>query len=169
MTNTAFTMKQEIRSVSVHRALILTKYMINLSLLIISIYLFYKAYALIPMYIFIIYNIMPIFISNVVKDYIKKHPESQLSIHIDKKDFQLNQIVRKYKYTPLRSFSNTISFFICILFLILWQYSYYMSPQENGILSRSPVIILACAFVLRFLFQVFYQIKIPYDLMHNKI
>lgn len=167
MGKDAITMKNEIRAIAKFRSLIISRYFITLLLLIVSLYLGFIRYALSPFYILLALNVLPAILNNVFKEYACK---SKLLSDITKdQPFKLNYLKGKYKYSRLNYVSNSISYLITLLLIGLWQYNYSNSGNIKELIIYIPAIILVIGVLLRFLGNVFYQLKIHYDLSHNRV
>ena len=170
MNGKAATMKKEINAVAGYRALMISKYFITLLLGIASFYLGIIRYAMSPFYILLMLNILPPILNYALKDYAKKNIVNRLLAgFVEDIPFQLNMLKRKYKYSRLNYFSNSISYLFALLLLCLWQYNYNITENINELIIKLPLTILATGVSLRFLGIVVYRLKFPYDLSHNKL
>lgn len=165
----ALTMKKEIRSIAKHRALLISKYYLALLLLPTSLYLSFLKYALSPFYIFILLYGMPPILNSAIKDYSVRHSSHFLKNITEDTPFLLNHLKVKYKYSTLSYFTNSISYFFALLLIGLWQYNFSSIIRIHPVLQVVPAFILFTALTLRYLGIVFYQIKLPIDLSHNRV
>jgi len=169
MNENANIMKKEIRAVSNYRALIISKYYLTALLGITSLYLGFLRYAMSPLYILLLLNILPPVLVIAFNDYGKKYNVKVLLSIIKDAPFQLRNLKMKYRYSKLHYVTNSASYLFALILIGLWQYNYNTSANINTGLLKLPIIILTTAFSIRLLGVIFYQIKIPYDLEHNKV
>jgi hypothetical protein len=167
MSEAAVIMKREIRLIAKYRALIISKYFITLLLCIMSLYLGIMRYALSPFYILLVLNILPPVLNHVIREYSGKN---RLLSDIRKdQPFKLKLLKNKYKYTRLNYVSNSISYLSALLLIGMWQYNYSASENMIDLIVPVPVIILAAGIFVRLLGIIFYQLKLSYDLSHNRM
>jgi len=169
MNQKALSMKKEIRIISKYRALIISKYYLFLLLILVSLYLGMINYAMSPLYIAIILYFLPMIVGFALKDYAKKYRHKILISIIEESPFLLNHMKSKYKYSKLNYISNAIAYVIALLLIALWQYNYSTMVRINPFLQIIPVLILFSALTLRYLGIIYYQIKLHYDLSHNRV
>jgi hypothetical protein len=167
MNSKAAAMKIEIRTIAGYRALIVSKFFMSLLLFLASLYLGYLRYALSPFYILLMLNILPPVLKSAFKEYALKN--KLISRLTADEPFQLNILKTKYKYTKLSYSANTMSYLFALLLLCLWQYNYSTSSYIDVLVSRFPLFILISGVLLRFLGIVYYRLKFPFDLSHNKL
>lgn len=168
-TNKATAMKKEIRSLSNYRSLQICKLFISVSLVIASFYVGLLDYAASPVYILLFYLVLPPLLSFILKDYNEKHNHPFLQSLIKDQPFLLNTLKKKYHYNKLNYTVNTISFFFVLFLLCLWQYNLSTMETVNKIASALPKIIITGGVLIRIIGSILYQLKLPYDLSHNKI
>jgi hypothetical protein len=169
MNEKAITMKIEIRAIANYRGVIISKRFLTLFLGLISLYLGVIKYAMSPLYILIILSALPPILSFALKDYAQKYKYKLLIELTQDKPFLLNVLKRKYKYSKVDYVATSISYLLALIFIGLWQYNYTTLENIHNTLEKVPVLILAAGLVLRFLTIIFYRIKLPYDLSHNRV
>ena len=169
MSENAIIMKKEIRAVSNYRALIISKCYLTSVLGIASLYLGFLRYAMSPLYILLLLNILPPILVIAFHDYGKKYKVKVLLSITKDTPFQLSSLKKKYKYSKLSYVTNSVSYLFALILISLWQFNYNTSVNINTGLIKLPVIILITGVSLRFLGSLFYKIKIRYDLSHNKV
>ncbi len=169
MNENAMSMKIEIRAISNYRAIILSKYYLSLVLSLTSLYLGFLKYAMSPLYIVIILNALPPILMFALKDYAQRYKNKLLTSITNEPRFRLNSLKRKYKYSRLSYISNSISYLVTIVFIGIWQFSNSNFVNIVPLLINVPVIILVTGLVVRVLVKIIYQLKLPYDLMHNRL
>lgn len=167
MSNNAAIMKNEIQSIAKLRGLILSKRYITVSLGAAAFFLGALGLPVSPLYILLILNLIPPVLSYTLNNSASKSKLLQ-SIRNDK-PFQLNNIKVKYKYSKINDIANSIAYSITIILICLWQINYKYTGSFHYILSRLPLLILATGLALRFITALLYRIKLPYDLLHNKV
>ncbi|MHB8132416.1 MAG: hypothetical protein ACYDEX_25975 [Mobilitalea sp.] len=169
MSENAIIMKKEIRAVSNYRALIISKYYLTSVLGITSLYLGFLRYAMSPLYILLLLNILPPILVLAFLDYGEKYNVKVLLSITKDSPFQLRNLKTKYNYSKLRYVTNSVSFLFALILIGLWQFNYNTSVNINTGLLKLPIIILTTCISIRFLGAIFYQIKIHYDLSHNRV
>ena len=168
MEQTSLIMKREIRVIANHRALMLSRYFLSILLGIVSLYLGFLRYPVSPLYILLFLNILPSIIKYAIHDYSNKNRNHFITAISAEKPFKLENLKAKYKYSKLVYISNSISYLLAIFLLCLWQIN-YSNTEIDSIISILPLSILAAGLMSRFLGLFFYRIKLPYDLLHNRI
>lgn len=181
MNEKAAIMNKEIRAVAYHRALIISKWFLSSTLLIMALYLGIRRFPVSPLYILLFLNILPPIFSFAANDYGKKKQYkmngqanslvmNKILQDIIKDDpFLLGTLKRKYKYTKLRYVSNSASYLISLILIGLWQYNYNQQYYLPDYLQMIPILLLGSSIMIRLLGIVFYQLKLRYDLTHNKV
>ncbi|MDF2945033.1 MAG: hypothetical protein K0S01_3891 [Herbinix sp.] len=169
MNENAITMKKEIRAVANYKAILISKNYITILLGIIALYLGIYKYIMSPLYILIVMNALPPILTFALKDYAEKYKLQALTNITEDKPFRLSNLKRKYRYSRVKYVANSISYLLALFLISLWQYKYNNSEDIQGILINVPVLILASGLALRFLTIIFFQIKLPYDVSHNKV
>jgi hypothetical protein len=122
-----------------------------------------------PLYILILFHTLPPILIFALKDYAQKYKYPVLINATEDKPFLLNNLKRKYKYSKIKYITNSISYFITIILISLWQYNNNVTENINTSFVYVPVLILATGLALRLIAIIVYQIKLPYDLSHNKV
>ncbi len=169
MNQKSLQMKYEIRTVSGYQALIISKYYFIILLSLITIYLSLLRLAPSSFYILLIPVTLPSILRSVIKDYTKKHNNRFLGDLTQEKAFQLSIMKKKYRYTRLKHVTESASYLVMSLLICLWQINYSLSLDLNPILNKTPFFLLITGLMLRFLLVIIYQIKLPYDIIHNKL
>lgn len=165
----AAVMRKEIRSISNYRALLISKYFISISLVISSFFVGYYGYAASPVYILLLFLVLPSILTFAFKDY-STRLENKILKNITKDNpFVLNSLKRKYSYSKVNFVSNSVIFFFILLLILLWQLSLYRIVYVNPIILYQPTMIITSGVMLRIILIIYYQIKLPYDLTHNKL
>lgn len=162
-------MKNEIRVVAYHRALLISKWSLSFVLLIVALYLGIQRLPMSPLYILLLLNILPPIFSTAIIDYSKKSQNKVLLSIVKDDPFLLNTIKAKYKYTKLRYFTNSASYLISLFLIGLWQYNYSQQYYLPDYLKSIPIMLIASSLVIRLLGMFFYRWKLPYDLFNNKV
>lgn len=168
MNNKSMLMKNEINIIAKHRALLLSKHYFTLVLSLISFYLGTMRLAVSSLYILIVLNALPPILHYAVKDYASKNTHKSLGI-TQETPFLLNSLKSKYKFSKLSYAANSIVYLIMVILICLWQINYSYTDHLNVFLRKIPFLTLITGLTLRFLFVVIYRIKLPYDLMHNRV
>lgn len=168
MNDKAAVINNEIRILSKYRALLLSKYYLTAVLGAISVYLGMKHYAASSLYILIVLQGLPPILTYALKEHYKKPSKKTKKIFQDF-PFELNYLKRKYKYSRQNYASESVSYLISGILICLWQINYTNTPGLNLYLHRLPLFTLASALLLRFLAVIIYRLKLPFDLMHNKL
>lgn len=169
MNDTAILMKNEIRSISKYRALLLSKYYLNIILGFTSLYLGAKQTAISSLYILIFLDFLPPILVFALKDYSSKYKNNKFLQDITQEDaFQLKHLKKKYKYTKIGYIANAAAYIFTMILICLWQLNYYYVGNLNDFLRKLPLLTLATSVTLRFLAVIIYRIKLPYNIMHNK-
>lgn len=169
MNEKSLLMRNEIRVISGYRALVLSKYYIITVLSLITIYLSVVRFAASSFYILITVVVFPPILKSAVKDYSKGHNNRFLTEFLLDKSFQLTALKKKYHYTRANHVINSVTYLITIFLICLWQINYSMAINLNPFLRKLPFLVLITGLTLRFLAVIIYHIKLPYDIMHNKI
>lgn len=163
------TIKTEIHTIANYQALLLSKYYITAILLLISLYLGFLRYNLSSLYILIVLNIFPHALSILIKDLAGKTENRILvGITIDN-NFQLSKLKRKYLYSKLKYVSNSITYLITLFLIGLWQSRNNIDFYLRDDIKNLPFLVLLTGLSLRLLSILYYRIKLPYDLSHNKV
>lgn len=162
-------MKREIYVIANHKALMMSKYIMTFLLGLVSLYLGYKKYAPLSLYILIVLNALPPILSYFYMDYSTNNPESSLVEGLKDAPFHLQLLKEKYKYTKLNHLTNTISYSASLLLMLLWQINYNRREDLGEILSVIPTVLLIPIVFLRIFLIIIYQLKLHYDLFHNKL
>jgi hypothetical protein len=169
MNEKAMTMKNEIRALANFRALLISKRYISFLLVLTSLYLGIMRYVMSPLYILIVFQVLPPIIAFTLKDYAQKYKYQLLINATNDKPFLLSHLKVKYKYSKVKYIANSISYVLAVILISLWQYSNKASNNINAFLVYAPVLILTTGIILRFLAILFYRFKLPYNLYHNKV
>lgn len=167
MNDKAVDMKNEIRSIANLQALIISKRYISVALIAAAFYLSAMGEAVSSLYILLFLNLLPPILSYSFKNTTWRN--KWLQALIKEEPFRLNNLKIKYKYSRINYISNSIAYLFTMLLIFLWQINYSNNEVSNYILSRLPLLILATSITLRFLAVVLYRIKLPYDLLHNRV
>ncbi len=169
MNETASIMKKEIRLIAGYRALIISRYFLTLLLSIISLYLNYKHYAVSSLYILLFLNILPSILVYALNDYSKKNDKRLIKVILEDPEFKLKQLRSKYKYSKVSYIANSVSFLLALFLICLWQVNYSKTMADFSVLANLPFILLASGLIVRILGFIFYKLKFPYILRHNKL
>lgn len=168
MNEKTIIMKKEIHAVASHRALQISKRFLSFFLLITALYLGIRRFPISPLYILLFLNALPCIFTYAINT---KQKELNTFLHniIREDPFLLGTLKSKYKYTKLSYIANSISYLIAIALIGLWQYSNQLHYYIPGYLKSVPLFILVTALALRFAGIWFYELKLRYDLSHNKV
>ena len=169
MNEKAAIMNKEIRAIAYYRALIISKLFLSFTLLAVALYLGLLRLPISPIYIMLFLNALPPIFSFTANDYYKKSHNKILQDIIKEDPFLLGSLKRKYKYTKLRYVTNSVSYLISLFLMALWQYSYSQQHYLPDYLKSIPIILLSSGIMIRLLGNWFYQLKLRYDLSHNKV
>lgn len=169
MSEKAAIMKNEIRVVSYHRALMISKWSLSFALLIVALDLGIRRFPISPLYILLLLNILPPILSAAIIDYSKKSQNKTILSIVKDDPFLLSSIKFKYKYTKLRYFTNSTSYLISLFLISLWQYNYSQQYYLPDYLKSIPITLIASSLVIRLLGMFYYRWKLPYDLSNNKV
>jgi hypothetical protein len=162
-------MKYEIRAIANYRVLMISKYYIAALLGLVSLYLGYKRYNLSSLYILFILAVFPYAISVGLRDYSAKGGSRFLTRITSEKQFLLNNLKKKYKYTTINYISNSIAFPITLILIGLWHFRNGSAYGMNDWLRYVPSFILTTGLLLRLAGVIFYRLKLPHDLTHNRV
>jgi hypothetical protein len=162
-------MKMEIRAIANYQALIISKYYINIMLILITLYLGFFRYNLSSLYILIVLNLFPNALAVGIKDYVKKTGNRILTTITTDNSFQFNILKQKYKYTRLKYVSNSITYLITLILISLWQYRNYIDQYLRYEVKNLPLLVLMTGLFLRLLGILYYRLKLSYDLYQNKV
>jgi len=165
----ATVMRKEIRIISNYRAVLISKFFIIICLAISSFFVGYYGYAASPIYILLLFLILPPILSFAFRDYSARFDNSFFKYIAKDTPFVLSSLKRKYSYTRVSYMSNSILFFFTLLLIFFWQYSLTSIGNINPIVLYQPNMIISGGILIRFIAIVYYQIKLPFDLSHNKI
>lgn len=169
MNETANIMKKEIRLIAGYRALIISRYILTTLLGIITLYLGQKNYAVSSLYVLIILNTCPYILIYALKDYAKNSSNKFLKAVTEEKEFKLKLLKSKYKYSNVSYFANSVSYILALLLICLWQLNYNRTMYGHPFLKTLPLEILVFSLVVLVIGVIFYQIRIPYIIRHNKL
>ncbi len=163
-------MKNEIRHISRYRALTVSKYYLCLVLAIISVYLGIYNFPSTPsLSILFILAILPPILAFIIKDYAQKSKNKFIKNISQESSFLLSTLKKKYKYSKINYFTNSITYLICILLICIWHISFKRINYINETLEKLPVLTLITGLTLRYVLVIVYRIKLPFNLMRNKI
>lgn len=169
MSENALSMKAEIHSISSYRALMITRVSLSFFLIISTIWMGILNYPSSPLYIFLFLNLMPSILTFAFQDYAKKYPNKILrNITLDA-PFHLKILKKKYHYSRVKYISNSISFLLALILLLFWQYYCNSLLTTNLFLIYLPSAIITINVIIRVICILFYRIKLPYDLSHNRL
>jgi len=169
MNENAIVMKKEIRAVANYKAILISKNYITLILGLVSLVFGFLNYGMSSLYILILLNALPPILAFGLKDYADKYKLQILFDITEDKPFQLINLKRKYKYSRVNYVANSVAYLFALILIALWQYNYNTSFNKQSILVNTPVLILASGLALRLVAIIYFQIKIHYDLSHNKV
>lgn len=169
MNEKAQSMKKEIRNISGYRALILSKYYICILLVISTFYMGIHKFGVSPLYILLFLTFLPSIISYSIHEYAQKYHNKFLKDLLQEAPVHFVNLKKKYKYSKVSYVSNQTAYIFSSLLICLWQINSSYSINPDSFLSKLPLIILGTALTLRFLLALLYRVKLPHDLMHNKI
>ncbi len=169
MSQKSTVMQREIMIISRHRALMISKYYLTIVLSIISIYLAIKCLAVSSLYVLITLNALPPIFSYGLNDYAKKHNNTLVNKIIYESSFSLILLKQKYKYTRLYYMSNSITYYITILLILLWQINYSYSNYIDYYSRYLPSYVIISGLSLRILLIIIYRIKLHFDLVNNRV
>lgn len=169
MNEKAVIMKNEIRVVAHHRALMISKWILSFALLLVALYNGIRRIPISPLYILLFLNILPPILSLAANDYSKKSQNKVLLSIVRDEPFLLKTLKAKYKYTKLRYFTNSASYLVSLFLIGLWQYNYSQQYYLPNYLKSVPITLLASSFMIRLLGILFYRLKLPHDLANNKV
>jgi len=165
----ATVMRKEIKIISNYRALLISKFFICICLIIASYIVGYFGYATSPVYILLIFMVLPPIFSFAFKDYSKKFNYNFLKNITEDAPFLLINMKRKYNYSRVGYVSNSITFIFTLLLLCLWKYNLNSIDHTNPLIIYLPNIIIAGGLLIRIIVIIIYQVKLPYDLSHNRL
>ena len=168
MPNKAFQMNQEIRAIAAYRALVISKYYIAILLAMLSLYLGYLKINMSSLYIIIVLLAFPPLITSGMRDYSKKTSNVIMKL-IQEEPFHLGELRKKYHYSRLDYLANSVVYLVTLLLIMMWQFRNHIDPTLPDYLRNMPFIILALGLFFRLICLLFYRIKLPYDLTHNKL
>lgn len=168
MNNKAIVMKNEIRTLSKYRSLILSKYYLSITLGLISLYLGVMRYSASSLYILLVLISLPSILTYMLSDLAKKSKYVFITKFNQDSPFLLSYLKRKYRYTKTKYIANSISYFITLILLCLWYINYSSSKYMQPYLIKIPIYIMVSAILFRLLVIFFYQHKLHYDLINNK-
>ncbi|MBH1942455.1 hypothetical protein I5677_16255 [Mobilitalea sibirica] len=114
-------MKQERKVVSGYRSLMMSKHYISLCLIVSFFLVSYYGYAPSPIYILLIFYLLPPIIENSLKEYIGKRKDNFISKLIAESPFYLTTLQKKYRFNKLNYVSNSMVYII----ILLWFYNKY--------------------------------------------
>lgn len=169
MSEKATLMKYEIRAIANYKALMISKYYIALLLSLVSLYLGYLRYNPSSLYILFILAVFPYAISVGLRDYSGRGKNRFLIRITLEKDFLLSNMKKKYKYTTINHVANSIAYPVILVLIGLWQFRNNSAFGMNDLLRNIPSFILMTGLLLRLLGTIFYRLKLPYDLLHNRV
>ncbi len=169
MNEKAMIMKKEIRQLSQYRSLIISRHFLTLILSITTIAFVTGNYNMAPLYTVILLNIFPPVLEYAISDNIKNAKLPFLIALAKEETFLLSHLKKKYQYSRVKYLSNSVTFLIAMLFLALWQYNFSTKALVPPYLQKLPVIILSSGLFLRIIGFPFYQVKLHYDLTHNRL
>ncbi len=169
MSEKATSMKYEIRTVANYRGLMISKYYLAVSLLLTSLYLGFLRYNLSSLYILFILAVFPYALSAGLRDCSSKGKSSFLARLASEKRFLLSNLQKKYKYTHISHTANSIVYPIILILIGLWQFRNGSVPGMDDYLRNLPAFLLLTGLLLRLAATIFYRLKLPYDLSHNRV
>jgi len=169
MNNKAYAMKNEIRAISGYRALIISKFFLSVSLILSTLYIGFFGYQISPFYIFLVLNLLPPILSYALKDYVKRYQFKLLKQIAEDTPFHLSTLKKKYHYSRLGYVTNSISFLFSLVFLFLWQYNCSTTPNTISTILYQPTFFILTSILIRFTGIIFYRIKLPIDLVNNRV
>jgi hypothetical protein len=169
MNEKSLLMKNEIRIISIYRGLMLSKYYFFGILSMITIYLFILRLAPSSLYILITLAALPPILQSSLTDYTKTHKNRFFHKITEDYPFQLSRLKMKYKYTRLNYITNLTAYSIMILLICLWQIKYSTLSDLNLFLNKLPLVTLITGLTLQLFAVLIYRVKLPYDIMHNKV
>ena len=161
-------MQKEILKISTYRALIISRFYMSICLAISFFLLVFSGYSEAAFYILLIVNLMPAILSYIIKDFAARTQKTFLTALIRESPFLLDTLKKKYNYTKLRNFTNSVSYITALLLLLLWQYSYPAGGLPAYLLFLPTGILMSSA-LLRILGIPFIYWKLHFDLSYNRI
>lgn len=169
MNEKSLLMKNEIRIIARYRALMISRYYFIVSLSLITIYLSILKLAPISFYILITLAVLPSILEYIILDHLKNHKTQYLNNIASEQPFCLSTLKKKYHYTRISYFTNSITYLFVLFFICLWQINYSLYAEYGPIASKLPYITLISGLTLRFLAVIIYKGKLPYDLSSNRL
>lgn len=169
MNDKALTMKNEIRQIAKYRGLILSKYYLCIILTAATVYLGIYRFPASSLYVVLFLIVLPPIITSLLKDYSQKHQNRFLKHAIKEEAYLLSNLKKKYNYSGLRYIANQCAYLICMLLICLWQINFSRLEPAGSFVEKLPFAALISGLTLRYLAVIIYRIKLPYDLMHNKV
>lgn len=151
------TFAKELRILSSFRSLILSKRILNVSLLF-SFFFFFsskKNYA--PLYLLALVNGIPLLLPALF----------QKQLHVSGGNWNLSTLFKKYNYSVQKHWVLNISFFMTILLLFLWDIT--TSKTNLHLTSFLPLFCLILVLFFRLFFNLTLPFYLRYQLMHGKI
>lgn len=162
-------MKSEIWSISNYRALITSKYFIALCLIISSFIVVLVGKIPSSLYILLPLFILPLILSFALKDYARRYDYKFLKLLTLERPFVLNNLKHKYHYSRVNYTAESISYFLILILICLWQFNYASTSGMKPAIIYLPSWIIISGVLVRLIVIIFYLIKLPYDLSHNKV
>jgi hypothetical protein len=162
-------LNKAVRAIADYRSLMISKYITSAALLISFLYLGYLRYAVSPLYILIFLYALPPILTFAFTDYGKRYHFKLLNSFTQDNPNLLTTLRNKYHYTRLNYIANSISYLFMMILLLLWQYSNNRTTFIKSELINIPTIILTGSILLRIIGSAYYRIKLPYDLIHNRV
>ncbi|MBE5966698.1 MAG: hypothetical protein E7255_06990 [Lachnospiraceae bacterium] len=163
------TMRKEIFKISAYRALIISRIYLSLCLAVSFFLLSLAGSTEAAFYILLILNLLPVLLSYLIKNAAVATQKVFFIALTKEPPFLLNNLKKKYKYTKLHHFTNSVSFTAALLLLLLWQYNYHTKGGIQKSLLFLPTGILLSSMLLRILSIPYYYWKLHIDLSCNRI
>ncbi len=169
MNDKANIMKNEIRQISKFRGLLFSKYYLCFVLSVITFISGIYKFPLTPLYVLLFLILLPPIIAFTLKDYSQKSSNKILLRLLFEETYMLNNLRKKYKFSKIGYFVNQCAYLISMLLICLWQISFKHLSITNSLIEKLPFLLLITGLIIRYLAVIIYRIKLPYDLMHNKV
>ena len=162
-------MKREIRLISSYRSLMIGKYFLNLSLAFSIYQVVIHRLAISPLYILFLLNVLPPIITFCIIDYNHKHDNIKFKDFTYDRPFLLTTLKKKYNYHINLYLSNSISYLFSLVLLVLWHINYFYISKPNYWIVYLPIFIITSSLFLRIGVYWFYRLKLPQDIIQNKL
>ena len=146
--------RSELKAISRYRGLLLSRILLCLLFLIIA-----KPFGFLPIYLAAALVFFPPVIVYLIHS-------AKTSVSSSEKSNLLPETMKKYQFTYEKYYAEIVTFFLSLIFFIVWQATQAATNWHSIPLRHIPTLLFVLYFVTIQMITVFYRVYIHYQFTH---